>query len=74
MIENDYCLLQAVSEPTCISVSSSTNIDVALISNSMSLKSCEVLAPISNSDHKSILVELFLPFKHKVPKHQFKSV
>ena len=40
----------------------------------MSLKSCEVLAPISNSDHKSILVERFLPFKLKVPKHQFKTI
>ena len=74
MFENDFCLSQVVSEPTRISVSASTTIDLAFISNSMSLKSCEVLAPISNSDHKSILVELFLPFKLKVPKHQFKTV
>ena len=74
MFENDFCLSQVVSEPTRFSVSASTTIDLAFISNSMSLKSCEVLAPISNSDHKSILVELFLPFKHKVPKHQFKTV
>ena len=74
MFENDFCLSQVVSEPTRFSVSASTTIDLAFISNSMSLKSCEVLAPISNSDHKSILVELFLPFKHKVSKHQFKTV
>ena len=40
----------------------------------MSLKSCEVLDPFSNSDHKSILVKLFLPFKHKVHMRQFKTV
>ena len=51
-ILNDFHLSQVVSDPTRVTHSSATLIDLVLMSNSNMLNSCVVQAPISNSDHK----------------------
>ena len=51
----DYCRSQVVSEPTRTSGKSSSTTDLALVSNMDSFLSCEVLAPLANSDHKTVV-------------------
>ena len=49
-----------VDEPTRPTNSSSTTIDLIFLSNSTSLISCDVLAPLATSDHFSVQVTLKL--------------
>ena len=61
----DFCLSQVVSEPTRTSGRSSSTIDLAVVSNMNSFLSCEVLAPLANSDHKTVVLTLSSPSNHK---------
>ena len=61
----DFGLSQVVSEPTRTSGRSSSTIDLAVVSNMNSFLSCEVLAPLANSDHKTVVLTLSSPSSHK---------
>ena len=61
-ISDLFSLNQIVSQPTHFSVSNSPSlIDLVFIPASLPHYSCNVLPPISNSDHNSILLSLPLP-------------
>ena len=70
----NFCLSQVVSEPTRTSGRSSSTIDLALISNVNSFLSCEVLAPLANSDHKTIVLTLSHPTSYKCLHQPRKTV
>ena len=53
-LQLDYNLTQIVPEPTRLSASSSSTIDLVLLSNSSSLESCSVSSPVGSSDHASV--------------------
>lgn len=63
----DFCLSQVVSEPTRTSRRSSSTIDLALISNMNSFLSCEVRAPLANSDHNTVVLTLPHPVTNVFP-------
>ena len=60
----EFCFSQVVSEPTRTSGRSSAT-DLALVSNMNSFLSCEVLAPLANSDHKIVVLTLSPPTSYK---------
>ena len=74
LLETDFGLTQVVSEKTRIVTSSSSLIDLVFVSNSIFVKSCEVLAPVSNSDHNSILVKFHLPSRFRNSKQLSKQI
>ena len=57
----DFCLSQVISQPTRVTSTSSTTIDLVLLSSPESLISSNVLSPIGSSDHNSISIKLKLP-------------
>ena len=73
-LQLDYNLTQVVLEPTRLSVSSSSIIDLVLLSNPSSLESCSVSSPVGSSDHASVSVVLKLPQRRKYPRPPMKSV
>ena len=57
----DFCLSQVISQPTRVTSTASTTIDLVLLSSPESLISSNVLSPIGSSDHNSISIKLKLP-------------
>ena len=73
-LQLDNNLTQVVPEPTRLSASSSSTIDLVLLSNSSSLESCSVSSPVGSSDHASVSVVLKLPQRRKHPRPPMKTV
>ena len=65
---------QLVDEPTRTTNSSSTTIDLVFLSNSSSLISCDVLAPLATSDHFSVQVTLKLKAPSRDTKPPTKTI
>lgn len=59
---NDFHLSQVVSEPTRVTPSSATVIDLVLMSNTSLQSSCVVGVPLANSDHWTISLNLKIPY------------
>ena len=58
-ITNLYCLHQAVTGPTHVHHDGSeSTIDLVFVSEPSLLKTCYTIPPLSNSDHRGILMEL----------------
>ena len=57
-ILHSFVLMQVVPEPTHINPSSSTLIDLALLSAPSQLVNCNVIPPLSNSDHNGFTLTL----------------
>ena len=57
----DFCLSQVISQPTRVTSTSSTTIDLVLLSSPESLISSNVLSPIGSSNYNSISIKLKLP-------------
>ena len=70
-IQSDFCLYKVVDKPTRSTANSSS---VILLSNHHSLITCEVSAPLGNSDHNSVIVCLRASAKRKLPKPPTKLV
>ena len=70
----DFCLTQAVSEPTRVTDSTASTIDLILMSNPQSLESCLLHAPLSNCDHSPVSASVHLPSRHRDPKPHKKHV
>ena len=60
-LSSDFGLSQVVSEPTRITNSRSSTIDLVFLSTPELLSSIAVLTPVGSSDHNSISVSLKLP-------------
>ena len=55
-----FALKQIVNEPTHVHHDGSTSlIDLVFVSNPVLLNSCHVIPPLSNSDHRGILAQMF---------------
>ena len=63
-----------VSEPTRITNSTASTIDLVFLSSPELLYSTTVLPPVGSSDHNSISVSLKLPSRHHTTNHASKSV
>ena len=63
----DFNISQVVQEPTRVTATTSSLIDLVLLSNPSSLESCSTLSPIGTSDHFAIEVLLNLPSSKKNP-------
>ena len=70
----DFCLSQVVSKPTRVTPTSSTTIDLVLLSAPESLISSSVLSPIGTSDHNSVSVTLKLPSDHRATSRPTRSI
>ena len=70
-IQLDFNLTQVVNSPTRVVGSSSSTIDLILLSSVNYLNSCDVRSPIGLSDHASVLT---LPSKKKRPRPPTKPV
>ena len=53
-----YCLIQVVSGPTHVHGDHKSTIDLVFLSDLSLLDNCETIAPLSNSDHHGILINL----------------
>ena len=73
-ILKDFHLSQVVTDPTRVTNSSATLIDLVLMSNPNILNSCVVQAPVSNSDHNTICVKLNLPLHKEKQSKQTKKI
>ena len=73
-LQLDFDLSQVVNSPTRVSNSTSSTLDLVLLSNPEQLESCDVLPPIGSSDHSSVSVSLSLPQKKRDNKPPTKSV
>ena len=73
-IQLDFDLMQVVNSPTRVAGSSSSTIDLILLSSVNYLDSCDVRSPIGLSDHASVHLTLTLPSKKKHPRPPTKSV
>ena len=60
-LSSDFCLSQIVSEPTRITNSTASTIDLVFLSSPELLSSIAVLPPVGSSDHNSVSVSLKLP-------------
>ena len=73
-IHNEFCLSQTVTEPTRITSSTASTIDLVLMSNHNSLMTCEVLPPLGSSDHNTVLTSVKVQcrlkevYRHQPPK------
>ena len=63
-----------VSEPTRVTDSTASTIDLVLMSTPQSLDSCLVTAPVANCDHNSVSVLINLPSRPRLPKLPTKQV
>ena len=73
LLQLDFQLTQVINEPTRVSPSSSSMIDLIFLSNPTTLVSCGTEAPLANSDHHSVAVTINVsskPFQPKPPKKQ----
>ena len=73
-LQLDYNLTQVVPEPTRLSASLSSTIDLVLLSNSSSLESCSVSSPVGSSNHASVSVILKLPQRRRLSRPPMKTV
>ena len=73
-ILSDFCLSQVVSEPTRVTDSTASTIDLVLMSNPQSLDSCLVTAPVANCDHNPVSVLINFPSRPRLPKPPTKQV
>ena len=64
-IQLDVDLTQIVSSPTWVVGSSSSTIDLFLLSSVNYLDSCDICSPIGLSDHASVHLTLTLPSKER---------
>ena len=70
----DFCLSQVISQPTRVTSTSSTTIDLVLLSSPESLISSNVLSPIGTSDHNSISIKLKLPSGYCASERPTRSI
>ena len=64
-ISDKLSLKQVITAPTRVTPTTSTIIDHVYLSENLSLSSCNILPPLSGSDHNSVAVslQLFPPYK-----------
>ena len=73
-LSSDFCLSQVVSEPTRITNSTASTIDLVFLSSSELLSSIKVLPPVGSSDQNSISVSLKLPSRHHATNRPSKTI
>jgi len=72
-LSTDFCLTQIVKEPTRITTTTSSIIDLVFLSAPDTLLSHSILPPVNNSDHYSISLSVRLP-ANCPPSHATRTI
>lgn len=73
-IASSLCLTQVVTEPTCLSSTSNSLIDLVFVSASINVLSCTTIPALANSDHHGLCTSIAAGCSKAKPKRRQRKV